>query len=163
MGIIKDWWNEQKIQRLIKELKGYRLECEPSYNRDYFWFTYTEQGKNGLLFESYKQDYNRVIKNMGILINQIKEEMERLKSRFRRIRYGGGTRPPSEAGESPAGLDTVRSTVREWGIERIISNFTDDAFDRFRNSSGIVDAEAAAMSLEDIFASVVWETTGGES
>jgi len=51
----------------------------------------------------------------------------------------------------------VRVKVRGWGIEAVVSNFENAAFERFRGKDGVVDAEASALSLEEIFLAVAGE------
>jgi ABC-2 type transport system ATP-binding protein len=78
------------------------------------------------------------------------EDVETLKSRFRRIRYAN----------QPVLLATGNlqaATVRPWGsgTEAVVSNFDDVAFERFRSSANV--AEVSAMSLEEIFIAVCGE------
>jgi len=82
------------------------------------------------------------------------EEVDALKSRFRRIRFAA----------QPVAIDTavLRTTVmRSWGAgaEAIVSNYDDLAFERMRSSSNIGAAEVEAMSLEEIFIAIA----GGKS
>ena len=48
-------------------------------------------------------------------------------------------------------LETKR---HEWGTELVVSEFNEDAFKAFDQTSGIKDAEAVPMSLEEIFISL---------
>ncbi|HSY47695.1 MAG TPA: ABC transporter ATP-binding protein [Thermoanaerobaculia bacterium] len=82
------------------------------------------------------------------------EEVDALKSRFRRIRFAA----------QPVAIDTavLRTTVvRSWGggAEAIVSNYDDRAFERMRGTSDIGAAEVEAMSLEEIFIAIA----GGKS
>lgn len=84
------------------------------------------------------------------------EEVDALKSRFRRIRFA----------EQPVAIDTsvLRPAVmRSWGggAEAIVSNYDDLAFERMRNASNIGAAEVEAMSLEEIFISIADGKAGG--
>jgi ABC-2 type transport system ATP-binding protein len=80
------------------------------------------------------------------------EETETLKSRFRRIRYGNRmTETRTTYGTELDAFEAVRVRVRGWGIEAVVSNFDDSSFERFRTLDGVSDAEASAMSLEEIF------------
>jgi ABC-2 type transport system ATP-binding protein len=80
------------------------------------------------------------------------EETETLKSRFRRIRYGNRmTETRTAYGTELDAFEAVRVKVRGWGIEAVVSNFDDSSFERFRSIDGVSDAEASAMSLEEIF------------
>ena len=90
------------------------------------------------------------------------EELETVKSRFRRIRYGNRmTETRMEYGTELDAFDALRVRVRGWGIDAVVSNYEDGAFERFRSSDGVVDAEAAAMSLEEIFLAVAGEEKKG--
>jgi ABC-2 type transport system ATP-binding protein len=99
-----------------------------------------------------------ILKEGRLLVD---EPLESLKARFRRIRYA------NEATEERTGfgneLDTFDATqvkVRGWGNEAIVSNFDDAKFDAFRTTEGVVDAEAASLSLEDVFLAVAGEAAG---
>jgi ABC-2 type transport system ATP-binding protein len=85
------------------------------------------------------------------------EEVEALKTRFRRIRFAA---QPVAVEATALGATNVRS----WGSgsEAIVANYDDLAFERFRNSSGLNAAEISPMSLEDIFIAVAGEN-GAES
>jgi ABC-2 type transport system ATP-binding protein len=86
-------------------------------------------------------------------------DLETLKARYRRIRYSNErTEDRSEFGTELDGFDAVRVQVRGWGIEALVSNFEEELFERFRETDGVVDAEASALSLEEIFVAVA----GGE-
>jgi ABC-2 type transport system ATP-binding protein len=83
------------------------------------------------------------------------EEVDALKSRFRRIRFAA----------RPVALDTsvLRPTaMRAWGggAEAIVSNYDDIAFERMRSTSDIGAAEVEAMSLEDIFIAIASGNNG---
>ena len=53
--------------------------------------------------------------------------------------------------------------VRGWGIEAVVANYEDEAFERFRKVDGVVDAEASALSLEEIFLAVAGEAAAAET
>jgi ABC-2 type transport system ATP-binding protein len=87
------------------------------------------------------------------------EELEALKARFRRIRYANEvTEERTEYGKELDGFDAVGVKVRGWGVDAVVSNFSDGAFESFAALEGVVDAEAEALSLEEIFVAVA----GGE-
>lgn len=87
------------------------------------------------------------------------EEMETLKSRFRRIRYGNRATPTRrDYGNELDPFHAVRVRVRGWGIDAVVSNYDDLAFERFRRIDGVVDAEVAPMPLEEIFLAVAGES-----
>lgn len=81
------------------------------------------------------------------------EEMETLKSRFRRIRF-------ASAPVALASGNLLAARVTQWGsgTEAVVSNFDDVAFERFRNMANV--AEVAPMSLEEIFMAVAGEEAG---
>jgi len=86
------------------------------------------------------------------------EEAETLKSRFRRIRYGNRmTETRTAYGSELDAFDALRVKVRGWGIDAVVSNYDDRSFERFRRTDGVLDAEAAAMPLEEIFLAVAGE------
>ena len=86
------------------------------------------------------------------------EEAETLKSRFRRIRYGNRmTETRTAYGSELDAFDALRVKVRGWGVDAVVSNYDDGSFERFRRTDGVVDAEAAAMPLEEIFLAVTGE------
>ncbi len=86
------------------------------------------------------------------------EEMETLKRRFRRIRYGNrATESRTDFGTELDAFEAVRVRVRGWGVDAVVSNYDDAAFERFRAIDGVEDASSAAMSLEEIFLAVAGE------
>ena len=86
------------------------------------------------------------------------EDVETLKSRFRRIRYGNRiTETRTEFGTELDAFDAVKVKVRGWGIDAVVSNYDEVAFERFRRTDGVVDAEVSAMPLEEIFLAVAGE------
>lgn len=101
----------------------------------------------------------RIADRIGIIKDNklvVDEEIETLKSKFRRIRY------PNKGIESTYGdaldhLNTVQVKVSGWGVEAVVSNYDELSFNKFRNLGGIIDAEVSAMSLEDIFTAIVGE------
>lgn len=81
--------------------------------------------------------------NGGRLV--LDEELETLKSRFRRVRLSG-----------PTSIEAAK--IRAWGggTEAIVDNYTDE----FRAANVV---EIAAMSLEEIFVAIAGEEKGTES
>jgi ABC-2 type transport system ATP-binding protein len=80
------------------------------------------------------------------------EEVDALKSRFRRIRFAA----------PPVAIDTAvlrPAVMRSWGggAEAIVSNYDDVSFEKMRGNIGAADVEA--MSLEEIFIAIA----GGKS
>jgi ABC-type multidrug transport system ATPase subunit len=95
----------------------------------------------------------------GVLV--LDEDIETLKSRFRRIRYANSRdEARSEYGKELDAFEALRVRVRGWGIEALVANYDDLSFERFRSIPGVVDAEASALSLEEIFAAVAGEARG---
>lgn len=89
------------------------------------------------------------------------EELEALKSRFRRIRYGNErTETRTAYGIELDSFDAVRVRARGWGIDAVVSNYDDRSFERFRQIDGVLDAEASSLSLEEIFVAVAGEEKG---
>ena len=85
----------------------------------------------------------------------VDEEAEALKSRFRRIRYANRlTETRTAFGTELDAFDAVRVQVRGWGIDAVVSNFDEAAFERFRAMDGVDDASAEALPLEEIFLAV---------
>ncbi len=90
------------------------------------------------------------------------EEMETLKSRFRVIRYGSeATEERTEFGKELNPFFALRVKVRGWGVEAVVSNYDAVSFERFRQTEGVVDPDAAAMTLEEIFLAVAGEEKAG--
>jgi ABC-2 type transport system ATP-binding protein len=86
------------------------------------------------------------------------EDAETLKSRFRRIRYGNrATETRTAYGNELDAFEAVKVKVRGWGVDAVVSNYDDLSFERFRQTDGVVDAEVAPMSLEEIFLAVAGE------
>jgi ABC-type multidrug transport system ATPase subunit len=84
------------------------------------------------------------------------EEVPILLSRFRRLRYTSElTETRTEYGTELDAFDAVRVKVRGWGVDAVVSNFDDAAFDRFRETEGVKDAQALPMTLTEIFEAVV--------
>lgn len=84
-----------------------------------------------------------------------------LTSRFRRIRYGNElTEARTEFGTELDAFDAVRVKVRGWGVDAVVANFDDAAFERFRAMEGVKDAVALPLSLEEIFDAVVGPSVG---
>jgi ABC-2 type transport system ATP-binding protein len=91
------------------------------------------------------------------------EDLEALKGRFRRLRYANeATEERAEFGQELSDFDAVRVKVRGWGVEAIVSNYTEASFAKFTALEGVVDAEASALSLEEIFVAVAGEAGGKE-
>jgi ABC-2 type transport system ATP-binding protein len=92
----------------------------------------------------------------------IDEELEALKARFRRIRYANRmTETRTEFGNELDAFEAVRVQVRGWGIDAVVSNFADAAFERFRAMDGVENASAEPLSLEEIFVALAGEDKGG--
>jgi ABC-2 type transport system ATP-binding protein len=92
------------------------------------------------------------------------EDLEALKSRFRRLRYANeATEERTEFGQELSDFDAVKVKVRGWGVEAVVSNYGEAAFARFAALDGVVDAEASALSLEEIFIAVAGEASPGRN
>jgi ABC-2 type transport system ATP-binding protein len=89
------------------------------------------------------------------------EDTETLKARFRRIRYANRlTETRTAFGTELDAFDAVRVKVRGWGIDAIVSNFDDAAFERFQAIDGVENATAEALPLEEIFVAVAGDEKG---
>lgn len=108
--------------------------------------------------------FEGIVTRVGILTEGsliLDEEMEALKARFRRIRYANRlTETRTAFGTELDAFHAVRVRVRGWGIEAIVANFDDAAFERFRAIDGVDDASAEAMPLEEIFLAVAGQEKG---
>ena len=83
------------------------------------------------------------------------EEVEALKSRFRRIRFAA---QPMKL----ASANLVAASLRQWGssgTEAVVSNYDDLAFERFRAEADVTP-EVSPMTLEEIFIAVAGEKEG---
>src|SRR5262249_23225353 len=70
-----------------------------------------------------------ILKGAKLLLD---EDLEALKSRFRRLRYANeATEERTEFGKELEAFDAVRVKVRGWGVDAVVSNFADDVFERF--------------------------------
>jgi ABC-2 type transport system ATP-binding protein len=83
------------------------------------------------------------------------EDVETLKSRFRRIRFAS---QPTALAAAPL----EAANVRQWGngTEAIVTNYDDLAFERFRAEANLGGTDVSAMSLEEIFIAVAGEEQG---
>jgi len=83
------------------------------------------------------------------------EDLRLLLRKFRRIAYRNEiTETRTEYGNELDRFDAVRVRVRGWGVEAVVSNFEDAAFEAFRRQDGVIEAVSSPMSLEEIFAAV---------
>jgi ABC-type multidrug transport system ATPase subunit len=90
-----------------------------------------------------------ILRGTRLIVN---EDVQALKSRFRRIRWGG----PGAGGTGLwNGFELVQVGARGWGNEAVVANFQDERFDAFLKTEGVTDAEAASLPLEEIFTAVV--------
>ena len=92
------------------------------------------------------------------------EDIETVKSRYRRIRYGNDISVERESwGTELDDFDAARVQVRGWGVDAVVSNYDDISFERFRQKPGVVDAEASALTLEEIFLAVAGEPSAADA
>jgi ABC-2 type transport system ATP-binding protein len=106
----------------------------------------------------------RIADRVGILKDGrllLAEETETLKARFRVIRYRSEvTENRTGFGDELDEMEPLRAKVRGWGIEAVVSGFSEERFERFTAMDGIADAEAAPLSLEELFLAVAGEGKG---
>jgi ABC-2 type transport system ATP-binding protein len=109
--------------------------------------------------------FEGIVTRVGVLEEGkliLDEEMEALKARFRRIRYANRlTETRTAFGTELDAFDAVRVRVRGWGIEAVVANFDDAAFEHFRAIDGVDDVTAEALPLEEIFLAIAGEKKGG--
>lgn len=106
-------------------------------------------------------DHVGILKGGRIIVD---ESLEGLKERFRRLRYGNeGMEDPAMHGQELSDFDAVKVKVRGWGIEALVSNYEEERFAKFAALEGIVDAESAALSLEEIFLAIAGEALPGRN
>ena len=107
----------------------------------------------------------RIADRVGILKDGrllLAEETEALKTRFRAIRYRSEvTEGRTDFGNELDEMQPLRAKVRGWGIEAVVTGFTEERFERFAAMDGIEDAEASSLSLEEVFLAVAGEEKGG--
>jgi ABC-type multidrug transport system ATPase subunit len=78
-----------------------------------------------------------------------------LKAGFRRLRYRNETHSErTEYGNELDEFEAVQVRVRGWGVEAVVSNFSDSSYDRFRRIPGVIDVELFAMSWAEIFEAI---------
>jgi len=85
----------------------------------------------------------------------VEDALAALLARFRRIRYVNEiTETRTEYGNELDLFDAVRVKVRGWGVDAVVSNYDDAAFERFRATEGVREARADPLTLEEISATV---------
>ena len=90
----------------------------------------------------------------------VDEDIETLKARFRRLRFGRKPAAVAGADRELDELSALKVVGREWGYEAVVTRYAESAYQSFRAAEGVVDTDAAPMSLEEIFVAVA--ETGGE-
>lgn len=111
-----------------------------------------------LLLTSDPDGAGKIATHVGILRAgrlAVSGEIGDVLGRFRRIRYRNEiSEERTEYGTELDAFDAVRVKVRGWGVEAVVSNFDDEAFADLAATEGVVDAEAEALSLREIFLAV---------
>jgi ABC-2 type transport system ATP-binding protein len=106
----------------------------------------------------------RIADRVGILKDGrllLHEETETLKARFRTVRYRSEVADDrTDFGNELDEMEPLRAKVRGWGIEAVVSAYTEERFERFAAKGGIADAEATPLSLEELFLAVAGEGKG---
>jgi len=124
-------------------------------------------GTTVLLLTADPEGAGRIATHVGILREgrlAVSGEIRDVLSRFRRIRYRNEvTEERTAYGTELDAFDAVRVKVRGWGVEAVVSNFDDAVFATLAATEGVVDAEAEALSLGEIFLAVAGErpSSGG--
>ena len=101
-------------------------------------------------------DVETIADRVGILVDgrlALDEELETLKARFRKLRFGTAL--------APAGLELELATLGAlglvrggWGLEAVVSRFDEAAFGRLSARPDLGGPEVSGMSLEEIFIAV---------
>lgn len=91
----------------------------------------------------------------------VQEPLEELKKRFRKVTYESErTETRTEFGNELDGLGPESVKVRGWGIEAVVSGYSDEAFARFAGLDGVLGAEEQSLSLEEIFVALTGDARG---
>lgn len=83
----------------------------------------------------------------------VNDDLETVKATFRHVRLGRGAQI---AGPDLAPFRTMNVKIGAFGVEAILGRYHEERFESWRRSAGL-DADVAAMSLEEIFAAVAAE------
>jgi ABC-2 type transport system ATP-binding protein len=113
-----------------------------------------EEGKTVFMSSHNLADVERVADRIALLDNgklKLVEELASLKARFRRVELAFSGEPPD--GFSADGILKTTKDGRRW--ELIFDRFAPAAIDALRAACPTAQAEAQAMSLEDIFVALV--------
>jgi len=91
----------------------------------------------------------------------VESEMEALKARFRRIRLVAGEGAPVDMRLALSGFRVLSYSGLGSAVEAVVDGFDEAAFERLKQSQWALEAEAPAVSLEDLFIALVGEGNGG--
>ena len=94
-----------------------------------------------------------IVKERRVILN---EPLEDLKGRFRRLRITGA----AASGVEWQPFETLSTAAREWGVEALVTNFSDERLGAFQSRVGAVDLEVASLSLEEIFVALCGKKEG---
>lgn len=123
-----------------------------------------DRGTTVLLTTHELTEVEGIATHVGILRDGrlvIDEPLDLLKGRVRQIRCAHG---PADLQAALAPFEPLAIRSDQAGFDAVVGRYEPSAFDRFRRSTGIVEAEALPLSLADIFATVVREQPqGGET
>ncbi|KAA0253813.1 ABC transporter ATP-binding protein [Acidobacteria bacterium ACD] len=135
--------------------------------RAFFEEIVTELADRGVTILLATHDFagvERIADHVGILRGGrlvVQEPLEELKKRFRRVTYANErTETRTEFGNELDGLGAEAVKVRGWGIEAVVSGFTEEAFARFAQLDGVSGAEEQPLSLEEIFVALTGDARG---
>ncbi len=123
-----------------------------------------DRGTTVLLTTHELSEVEGIATHVGILRDSrlvVDEPLDRLKGRIRQIRCAHG---PTDLEAALAPFEPLAVRADRTGFDAVVGRYEPSAFDRFRCSTGIVEAEALPLSLADIFAALVQEQpTGGDA
>ena len=91
----------------------------------------------------------------------VEGDMEALKARFRRIRLVAGEGAPADMRSALSDFRVLSYSGLGSAAEVVVDGFDEAAFERLRQSRWALEAEAPAVSLEDLFVALVGEGNGG--
>jgi len=120
-----------------------------------------DRGTTVLLTTHELSEVEGIATHVGILRRGrlvIDEQLDQLKGRVRQIRCAHG---PADVHKALAPFEPFAIHTDRSGFDAVVGRYEPSAFDRFRRSTGIVEAEAMPLSLADIFATVVREQSQG--
>ena len=91
----------------------------------------------------------------------VEGEMEALRARFRLVRLVAGEGAPADLRSAFSQFKVLGFSSIGSAAEAVVDGFDDAAFERLKQPPWVVEAEAPALSLEELFIALVGEGNGG--